>query len=60
MGYVLIIISYVAMGGPKAATTPTIDSIPFASKESCELAKEWVEKQLNENTVYHQITCLPN
>lgn len=56
MPYVLIIISFVAMGGPKA-TTPTIDHIPFASQESCELAKEWIAKQLSDRKVHFTTTC---
>jgi hypothetical protein len=38
MAYVLIIVSFVAMGGPKD-TTPTIDHIQFSSQANCEAAK---------------------
>lgn len=57
MPYVLIIISFVAMGGPKA-TTPTIDHIPFATQQSCETGKQWVTGQLN-GKVHSVASCQP-
>jgi hypothetical protein len=38
MAYVLIVVSFVAMGGPKD-TTPAIDHIHFSSQQTCEAAK---------------------
>lgn len=58
MAYVLIIITFVAMGGPKA-TTPTIDHIPFASQPSCEAAKTWTLDQLRGKKVHVTATCQP-
>jgi len=55
MTYVLIIISFVAMGGPKA-TTPTIDHIAFPTEQSCQAAKSWIAQQIN-NKVHHSMIC---
>lgn len=56
MTHVLIIISFVAMGGPKA-TTPTIDHIPFASMSGCLAAQEWVTMELKHNKVHVETDC---
>jgi hypothetical protein len=58
MPYVLIIISFVAMGGPKN-TTPTIDHIPFASQVSCKVALAWVSEQLLTSKVHFTASCQP-
>jgi hypothetical protein len=56
MGYVLIIVSFVAMGGPKD-TTPTIDHIAFSDQKSCETARSWLGGQLKQKKI--SSVCLP-
>ena len=56
MAYVLIIVSFVAMGGPKD-TTPTIDHIPFATKQGCDAGKDWVARQMN-GKVHFSVECI--
>jgi len=56
MSYVLIIISFVAMGGPKA-TTPIIDHLSFASQAGCESAKTFIDEQLVKAKVRFTSQC---
>ena len=56
MSYILVIIAFVAMGGPKP-TTPTIDHVHFSTQANCESAKTVIAKAYGGARV--QMTCLP-
>lgn len=58
MAYVLVIISFVAMGGPKA-TTPTIDHIEFSNETLCNSAREDISAQLQRAHVVMTAKCYP-